>query len=423
MVLTITLVIFVIILALMCCVAVPVAVFCVYCHVRKSKELPRHLTRRPASVYKCDAEKMVPNPTYVIINPQLASIVEKFPHYDRSQIQYMKQLGQGNFGVVFQGRATGIVEEGKEMMVAVKTLKSESSSEALSNFVHEAKLMFSFDHPNIVKIYGVCMSEMPYYMIFEFMDKGDLTQFLRGSASSAQRRLMNPFGLRSRTESTLSDDPASLSDLQLVDICKQIASGMVYLAEKNHVHRDLACRNCLVQSDETGSGLTIKISDFGMSHNLYTREYYRVNGQAVLPVRWMSPEAVIYGKFSTAGDVWSFGVVMWEVFTYAMQPYFGISNEAVTDHIRRGKKLHQPPMCPPQVYTIMKYCWSMEPSERPSFADVHKMLRDIRLSESSSIDSSTDDDQVSHCSDISSDAAFEENSVDGLSIAEADIPA
>ncbi len=388
-------------------------------HNRKNSELPQHLSRGSHSLAKYGSEmkNLVDNPQYVVMTPQLSSIVETFPRYDRSQIKYMKQLGQGNFGVVFQGKATGILEEDKEMTVAIKTLKAESSSEALMNFVHEAKLMFSFDHQNIIKIYGVCMSDLPYYMVLEFMDKGDLTQFLRGSASSAVRRLMNPFELRSRTESTVSDDPASLSDDQLVDICKQVAAGMEYLADKNHVHRDLACRNCLVKSDDSGSGLLIKIGDFGMSHNLYAREYYRVNGQAVLPVRWMSPEAVIYGKFSTAGDVWSFGVVMWEVFTFAMQPYYGISNEAVTEAIRRGKKLHEPPRCPPKIYAIMKCCWNQEASLRPSFAELHKMLRDFRVSESS-----IEDDQVSRYSDVSSDAFYgEENSIDGLSITESDI--
>ena len=360
-------------------------------------------------------KKLHYNPQYVTTIPfRLAAIIETFPQYDKSQIKYMKQLGQGNFGIVFQGKAEGIVE-GEETIVAVKTLKEESSSEALENFVHEAKLMFSFDHPNIIKIHGVCMHDLPYYMIFEYMDKGDLVQFLRGSASSLQKRFLNPFSLRSRTESTLSNDSALLSSTQLIDICRQVSAGMEYLEEQKHIHRDLACRNCLLRSNQTG--LTVKIGDFGMSQTLYTKDYYRVNGQAVLPVRWMSPEAVVYGKFSTAGDVWSFGIVMWEVFSFALQPYYGISNEEVTEAIRRGRTLQTPHDCPPKIYAIMKDCWNMDAAARPSFAELHQMLKDFRMSESSEEEPGMAFDQIDDTSsELSSDAFYEENSIDGLSM-------
>lgn len=351
------------------------------------------------------------NPQYMIhstIPPNLIPIVNTFKQIDKSKIAYLKQLGQGNFGVVFQGK---LMEGEEETMVAVKTLKEETALEA---FVHEAKLMFSYDHPNIIKIYGVCILDLPYYMVVEYMDKGDLAQFLRESGSSFHQRLLNPFGQRSRTESTLSNSPASLSTSQLVDICKQISGGMEYLAEKKHVHRDLACRNCLVKS--SSEGLIVKICDFGMSHNLYTQDYYRVKGQAVLPVRWMSPEAVVYGKFSTAGDVWSFGVVMWEVFSFAMQPYFGVSNEQVTDFIRRGRTLSRPADCPHKIYEIMKDCWNMTPSGRPSFSELHSMLNECHESISSGDDrSSSSPDQISQLdSELDSDAFYEENSsIDG----------
>ena len=303
------------------------------------------------------------------------------------------------------------------MEVAVKTLKEEHSTEGLDDFVREAKLMFNFDHPNIVKILGVCVDDMPYYMLFEYMDKGDLAQFLRASASSLQRRTMNPLDgrPRSRTESTLSDEPPALSVDQLADICRQIACGMEYLSKNNHVHRDLACRNCLVKScdgwEQTTSGYFIKIGDFGMSQNLYTSDYYRVRGQAVLPVRWMSPEAVIYGKFSTDSDVWSFGVVMWEVFSFAMQPYYGTSNEEVTEAIRRHKILSKPADCPNRMYEIMKNCWSLQPKMRPGFDELVKIFTDCRLSVSSSDRSESQSvDYEDDCSDLDSDAFYEEHS-------------
>lgn len=368
-------------------------VFVMYCVRRRQRE-----TLSEHTLSKLEKQKQwdyVINQTYAnmsgsTMSPKLREAIDGFPQYKKSAIKYIRQLGQGNFGVVFYARAEGAFEDQKEMEVAVKTLKEEEQcEEALEDFVREAKLMFSFDHENIVKILGVCTEEMPYYLIFEYMDKGDLAQFLRSSASSLQRHVMNPQDgrLRSRTESTLSDEPPSLSVDQLKDICKQIASGMKYLADNNHVHRDLACRNCLAKScewEQTDSGLIIKIGDFGMSQNLYSADYYRVRGQAVLPVRWMSPEAVIYGKFSTDSDVWSFGVVMWEVFSFAMQPYYGTSNEEVTEAIRRHKILAQPADCPDKFYEIMKSCWTPESKLRPSFAELYKILSNCQLSMSSS---------------------------------------
>jgi serine/threonine protein kinase len=358
------------------------------------------------------------------VSPKLREIINGFPQYKRVSIKYIRQIGQGNFGVVFYAKAEGVFEGEKETEVAVKTLKEEEHcSEALEDFVREAKLMFSFDHQNIVKILGVCTEEMPFYLIFEYMDKGDLAQFLRSSASSFQRHCMNPLDgrLRSRTESTLSDEPPSLNMDQLVDICRQIACGMKYLAENNHVHRDLACRNCLAKScdwEQTDSGLIIKIGDFGMSQNLYSSDYYRVRGQAVLPVRWMSPEAVIYGKFSTDSDVWSFGVVMWEVFSFAMQPYYGTSNDEVTEAIRRHKILTRPNDCPNRIYELMKTCWTPEPKLRPGFDELYKILGSVRLSLSSSSDGSI---SQSFGSDLDSDA-FEVNSIAENSMCEADAP-
>ena len=357
----------------------------------------------------------VVNQTYAKVTSPPDKIKEamaKFPQFSKSSIKYIRQIGQGNFGVVFYAKAEGVNDNEKMTDVAVKTMKEENSTEGLNDFIREAKLMFGFDHENIVKIFGVCVEDLPYYLVFEYMDKGDLALFLRASASSLQRRVMNPFDQRprSRTESTLSDEPPSLTVEQLTEICKQIAAGMNYLSINNHVHRDLACRNCLVKScdwNQTASGLIIKIGDFGMSQNLYSSDYYRIRGQAVLPVRWMSPEAIIYGKFSTESDVWSFGVVMWEVFSFAMQPYYGTSNEEVTEFIRRHKVLTKPSDCPNKLYSIMEMCWDMQPKLRPTFEELHNVLSECRFSTSSSTsDPSTDASSQSFYEENSDDDAF-----------------
>ena len=340
--------------------------------------------------------------------PKVAEAIMSFRQIPQEGIEYVKQIGQGFFGMVFKGRMKPTYEGEEETLVAVKTLK-EDSNDGIEAYVNEAKLMFSFDHENIVKILGVSMTKPPYYLVFEYMDKGDLAKFLRENASSIQRRYMNPPDRpRSRTESTLSDDPASLNPEQLTDICKQIASGMEYLSSMNYVHRDLACRNCLVKSvseqdSSTPSQVIVKIGDFGLSHNLYSKDYYRVKGQAVLPIRWMSPEAIIYGKFSTAGDVWSFGVVMWEIFTFGMQPYYGTSNEEVMERVRHGKVLSKPTDCSSRLYTIMTECWQKSDQARPTFTEILMFLEGCRGSISS-------EDAQSIYSDISSDAFLEENS-------------
>ena len=368
---------------------------------RKSNDkLARLTTTMLDSKYVTNPEykkHQVPQPTGSIAIPESFLLIPK------ETIKYVSQLGQGNFGIVYKGKTVALGEGDEEIEVAVKTLKKDASSEVRSDFIEEAKLMFGFSHPNILKIFGVCMSDFPYLMVFEYMDEGDLTQFLRSRASSSHRRLLYPFSYRSRTESSYSDDPSSLSKTQLLHICKQVAAGMAYLASLNHVHRDLACRNCLVNKS-----MTVKIGDFGMSRKLYSKDYYRINGQVVLPVRWMSPEALIYGKFSVEGDVWSFGVVMWEVFSYAIQPYYGISNEEVTEAIRRGRTLKIPEDCPSEVYDLMKECWSMDSQSRPDFDELLHKISHLCQCASISADDKNEDDILSLDSQLSSDAFTED---------------
>ena len=373
------------------------------------------------------------NDQYVLtqaLATKVAETIKTFQQYDRKNIKYIKQIGQGNFGIVYLGRAVDLVDGEEDTLVAVKTLKEETSHESLEEFVREAKIMLSFDHPNIIKLHGVCMQDLPYCLIFEYMNRGDLAAFLRENASSVQRRFMSCDRPRSRTESTLSDDPPSLDTEQLTDICKQVAAGMEYLSVRNHVHRDLACRNCLVKMEETMDNdgevttlgnIIIKIGDFGMSHNLYSHNYYRVRGQAILPIRWMAPESIIYGKFTTAADVWSFGVVMWEVFSFGLQPYYGTSNDEVTDAVRRGKNLSQPNNCPRKMYQIMKDCWNMEQDLRPTFTELHNILNEARSSVSSYSDDgsscrSSSPTSSDESSEVSDDAFLEENSIVDLKV-------
>ena len=362
-------------------------------------------------------QNLVQVPQYIEnhgLTPKLIQMTQSFRKIQKCKIRYLQEIGQGHFGTVFQGECDWIKrnnsseeEIGETVKVAVKTHKGkEGSNAAIEEFVREAMILHQFNHPNIVEFYGVCMDELPFYMVFEYMDQGDLCQHLRERSSSAQRRYNPPVLTRSRNSSSssnISNDSATLGATDLLDLCKQIACGMAYLESEKYIHRDLAARNCLVASGSGGP--VVKIADFGMSKNLYSKDYYKMSSrEASLPIRWMSPEALIYGKFSTKADVWAFGVVMWEVFNFGLQPYWGHSNEAVMDMVRRGKLLEKPDNCPDKLFSLVKGgCWGVYEHERMSFKILEQQLRNFRLSDSNSSLSSVETE---------SDNVFDDNRLD-----------
>ena len=144
---------------------------------------------------------------------------------------------------------------------------------------------------------------------------------------------------------------------------------MEYLSSHHYVHRDLAARNTLV-----GESLTVKISDFGLSRDIYSADYYRVQSKSLLPVRWMPPESILYGKFTTESDVWAFGVVLWEIYSFGLQPYYGYSNSEVIEMIRSRQLLPCPEDCPSRMYAFMVECWHEIPTRRPHFNEIHARL-------------------------------------------------
>ncbi|XP_065905218.1 muscle, skeletal receptor tyrosine-protein kinase-like isoform X2 [Dysidea avara] len=289
------------------------------------------------------------------------------PHekeFPSEKIKFVRELGEGAFGRVYQGMATNIIEGENYTIVAVKQLKTDTTADnnKLGEFFKEVTFMSKLDHPRIVGLLGVCTITEPYCMIFEYMDLGDLNSYLRSAIG------LGPDCDESEKETCF----LQLSDL--LHIVEQIAEGMEYLSNQGLVHRDLATRNCLV-----ATGLEIKIADFGLSRDINSTDYYRVHGHAVLPIRWMAPESIMYGKFTMATDVWSFGVVMWEVFTYGQQPYVGLTNEEVITFITTNKTLEPPTGCPQQVIKIMTQCWSASPRSRPSFSKLHINIQQLSL--------------------------------------------
>ncbi|XP_030044091.1 high affinity nerve growth factor receptor [Microcaecilia unicolor] len=279
-------------------------------------------------------------------------------HIKRRDIVLKWELGEGAFGKVFLAECYNLTSDQDKMLVAVKALK-EASETARLDFQREAELLTVLQHEHIVKFYGVCTDGEPLIMVFEYMKHGDLNRFLRSHGPDA--RILDNGNGQSFGQLSLS---------QMLQIATQIASGMVYLASLHFVHRDLATRNCLV-----GNNMVVKIGDFGMSRDIYSTDYYRVGGRTMLPIRWMPPESILYRKFTTESDIWSFGVVLWEIFTYGKQPWYQLSNAEAIECITQGRELERPRTCPSEVYDIMQGCWQREPQQRMNIKEVHSKLQ------------------------------------------------
>ncbi|XP_031712663.1 BDNF/NT-3 growth factors receptor isoform X3 [Anarrhichthys ocellatus] len=283
-------------------------------------------------------------------------------HIKRHNIVLKRELGEGAFGKVFLAECYNLSPDQEKILVAVKTLK-EASENARKDFHREAELLTNLQHEHIVTFYGVCVESDPLIMVFEYMKHGDLNKFLRAHGPDA---VLMAEGQTTR--------PVELTQSQMLHIAQQIASGMVYLASQHFVHRDLATRNCLV-----GENLLVKIGDFGMSRDVYSTDYYRVGvgGHTMLPIRWMPPESIMYRKFTTESDVWSLGVVLWEIFTYGKQPWYQLSNNEVIECITQGRVLQRPRTCAKEVYDLMLGCWQREPHMRLNIKEIHCLLLNL----------------------------------------------
>uniref|UniRef100_A0A8C7PW85 Tyrosine-protein kinase receptor n=1 Tax=Oncorhynchus mykiss TaxID=8022 RepID=A0A8C7PW85_ONCMY len=302
---------------------------------------------------------VIENPQYFRSNSMLKS--DTFvQHIKRHNIVLKRELGEGAFGKVFLAECYNLSPELDKILVAVKTLK-EASENARKDFHREAELLTNLQHEHIVTFYGVCVESDPLIMVFEYMKHGDLNKFLRAHGPDSVMMGDGP-----------TNRPVELTQSQMLHIAQQIAAGMVYLASQHFVHRDLATRNCLV-----GENLLVKIGDFGMSRDVYSTDYYRVGGHTMLPIRWMPPESIMYRKFTTESDVWSLGVVLWEIFTYGKQPWYQLSNNEVIECITQGRVLQRPRTCPKEVYDLMLGCWQREPHMRHHIKEIHSLLLNL----------------------------------------------
>lgn len=214
---------------------------------------------------------------------------------------------------------------------------------------------------------GVCAVGKPMCLLFEYMAYGDLNEFLRSMSPHTAHSLSHS-DLSPRAQVS-SPGPPPLSCAEQLCIARQVAAGMAYLSERKFVHRDLATRNCLV-----GENMVVKIADFGLSRNIYSADYYKANENDAIPIRWMPPESIFYNRYTTESDVWAYGVVLWEIFSYGLQPYYGMAHEEVIYYVRDGNILSCPENCPLELYNLMRLCWSKLPADRPSFASIHRIL-------------------------------------------------
>ncbi|XP_036271963.1 tyrosine-protein kinase ABL1 isoform X2 [Pipistrellus kuhlii] len=262
------------------------------------------------------------------------------PNYDkwemeRTDITMKHKLGGGQYGEVYEG-----VWKKYSLTVAVKTLKEDTME--VEEFLKEAAVMKEIKHPNLVQLLGVCTREPPFYIITEFMTYGNLLDYLR----ECNRQEVNA--------------------VVLLYMATQISSAMEYLEKKNFIHRDLAARNCLV-----GENHLVKVADFGLSR-LMTGDTYTAHAGAKFPIKWTAPESLAYNKFSIKSDVWAFGVLLWEIATYGMSPYPGIDLSQVYELLEKDYRMERPEGCPEKVYELMRACWQWNPSDRPSFAEIHQ---------------------------------------------------
>ncbi|CAI8044869.1 Tyrosine-protein kinase SRK3 (Fragment) [Geodia barretti] len=281
---------------------------------------------------------------------------------DRKTINYKRMIGEGAFGEVYLAEVTGVPGfQNQTMEVAVKQLRLSDfiarhghHSQQMEDFLREAKEMSKVDYPYVIKLLAVCTLDYPMLLIEEFMNNGDLLGILKDNRPSMPL-------------------PAQLN------FAFQVSDGMRYLADElSCVHRDLAARNILVHQDDS-EFMHTKIADFGLSRHLYSDMYkHQGTKPRPLPAKWMALESLMYFTFTTKSDVWSYGVLLWEIMTMGRSPYPGVENRELLEQIEeKGLKLSKPKLCPPEIYEVILDCTQHQPDERPTFGELKDTMAEF----------------------------------------------
>nr|ABG00201.1 FGFR1 [Paracentrotus lividus] len=275
--------------------------------------------------------------------------------FPRDRLTLGKTIGEGAFGKVVIGEAVGIVCQEKTSTVAVKMLKANAMDREFSDLISELAMMKMIGkHPNIINLLGCCTQEGPPYVIVEFAHHGNLRDFLRSRRPPEEYE-----------KSILLTSSQTLTNKDLMSMAYQVSRGMAFLASKKCIHRDLAARNVLVTED-----FEMKICDFGLARDIHYIDFYRKTTDGRLPVKWMAPEALFDRMFTTQSDVWSFGILLWEIMTLGGTPYPSVPVEQMFDYLRSGKRLEKPQNTSLEIYHIMCECWRTSPGQRPNFSEL-----------------------------------------------------
>ncbi|XP_030071232.1 leukocyte tyrosine kinase receptor [Microcaecilia unicolor] len=292
------------------------------------------------------------NPNYCFVGK--ASTLSELKELPRRNISLIRALGHGAFGEVYEGTVTGIAGDLTPLRVAIKTLPEISSEQDEMDFLMEALIISKFSHQNIVQCIGVSLQMLPRFILLELMAGGDMKSFLRQNRPRMKQ-------------------PSTLTMQDLLNMARDIACGCKYLEENHFIHRDIAARNCLLTC--SGKDRVAKIGDFGMARDIYRASYYRKGGRAMLPVKWMPPEAFLEGVFTSKTDTWSFGVLLWEIFSLGYMPYPCKTNQEVLEFVTSGGRMDPPKKCPGPVYRIMTQCWQHSPEYRPDFSTILERIK------------------------------------------------
>nr|XP_023017922.1 fibroblast growth factor receptor homolog 1-like isoform X2 [Leptinotarsa decemlineata] len=268
-----------------------------------------------------------------------------------------KNLGEGAFGKVVKADAMNLLKPGSNSIVAVKMLKEGHTDNEMMDLVSEMEMMKMIGkHINIINLLGCCTQGGPLYVVVEYAPHGNLRDFLR------QHRPSSGYELAVGEKK----DKKTLTQKDLVSFAYQVARGMEYLASRRCIHRDLAARNVLVSED-----YILKIADFGLARDIHCNDYYRKTTDGRLPVKWMAPEALFHRVYTTQSDVWSYGILLWEIMTLGGTPYPSVpSVEKLFQLLRNGHRMEKPPCCSLDIYMQMRECWSYQPTERPVFSEL-----------------------------------------------------